>query len=757
MVYCVIKGATTLNPVTTPCPDEKLIEEMAQGLLPEPALSLSLIHLGGCESCKARFNSLLPDERFRFFDYVDLLDEPRMVVPDHLIHLTRATTAQAGEVDEAIAPETLFGPFQINSLIHEGLTTQVYQATDSRLNRQVAIKMLKRRIVELEPTLGSQFLDEARIVAKISHPNVVAIFDVGVLDERPYFVMPLLEGESLRTRLDRGAMSKTETCNLILSLIDGLKAAHRNGIIHKDLKPENLWLRPSGNGFFSLMIIDFGIAQMTNKSGGNVSGTPYYWSPEQVLKLVLDERTDFFAVGCVLFEMITGAAAWESDSIDVLRNPLEDKRLPEDIRSILGRLMTLDPEQRYPDHDSIMADVKKVLEPESAPLLPVKKPFFKIKTGIGTLVALLLAVLFFAVVYQRNRTPDSQVALVSKDLSSKSTADLPKVNSSPAVVQLTEIGKSIHLNPGRPFAASSSGMFAAVLAGGNRLVVFDSGSMAVGTKSLKDSEGAGRVWLNTQATMVASVTESPEQNSLVLKVWRIDPSNNDAEVPIFWSEVFDRRVIYDCAWTMIDKAPVLVLAMDRSQIRHYRMGMLQSNRPQMETINYGYSVVNNLYAHPDEPLVIASKNRGGLDFLDLRKNSIQFSFRAFEKGPPAVAWLSDGFGLIAISPDGLTIRYDRRNFVERSAKGHAYLIGQPIVSLMVKVKKVFALSDKEFLVLDEEKNSNHLKLMNLVEQAKFVKLEVPVSQIQDVVKLTGNKIAIVSKDYLIRTFKIDAK
>jgi len=739
--------------MTTTCLDDQLIEEMALGQLPEPALSLSLIHLGECEKCKARFDSILPDQRFRFFEYVELPDKQKLAVPDRLIELIRLANEKTTQPEASLAAGSHFGPFQINRLIHEGLATQVYQATDSRLNRQVAIKMLKPSIVRLEPTLGTQFLDEARIVARINHPNVVTIFDVGVLAERPYFVMPMLEGESLRSRLNRGPIACDESCSLILSLIDGLKAAHRMGIIHKDLKPENLWLRTAGNGSQTLMLIDFGIAQMANTTGSTVAGTPFYWSPEQVLQLVLDERTDFFGVGCVLFEMLTGSPAWAAKPLDDFRNPLEDPGLTAEFRAILSRLMTLDPDQRYSDHDAIMADIKGVLELPAEGSSAASQPNFRRKAFLKAAAGFMAIAVIAGGFYLKSRLSTDNKLESQANPQGKSTTEKPKPKTQSELVRLLVAGKPTQLRPGSPVSVSPSGVFAGFLPLGDRLTVFDSRLDAAGMRVLKDSEGAGKVWINNGATLVASLTEKKLENTAILKVWRIDSSANRPEIAVTWTERLEERSIYDCAWSQAGDSPRLVIAMDRSQIRYYEFDPAGVKQPDMQTINYGYSLVTNLYPHPTEPIIMAVKNRGGLDMIDLGQKSIVFSFRAFQTGPPTVAWMPDGFGLIAISPDGQVIGYDRRKFVERSKNGHAYLIGQPLLKMNYQIERAIRVTDNHLVLLQRGRDAS-LKILNTTSNQTFSTV-LQSNEMTDITALAGNKFVTIHNNGKIVTYQIE--
>ena len=230
----------------------------------------------------------------------------------------------------------LVGPYQIVSLIASGGMGQVYRATDVRLGRDVAIKLLSSADRH-DRDLVERFLHEARITAALDRPNIVRLFDVGIHDDRPFLVMELLDGETLRERLARGPMQPDEIRRVALDVAHGLTAAHAAGLVHRDLKPENLFLTRSG----PTKILDFGVAKLVQASpvpgnqpatvAGMLVGTAGYLAPEQILGEAVDARADLFAFGAILYEMLTGRAAFGREhTIDtlyaVLREPVPSLR-----------------------------------------------------------------------------------------------------------------------------------------------------------------------------------------------------------------------------------------------------------------------------------------------------------------------------------------------------------------------------------------------------------------------------------------------
>ncbi len=211
------------------------------------------------------------------------------------------------------------GPYEIIAPIGAGGMGEVYKARDVRLDRNVAVKVLPEHLSE-EPQAMARFLREHKALAALSHPNILVIFDTGTEKGATYAVTELLEGETLRSLLARGALAWRKAVDIGAALADGLAAAHSKSIIHRDLKPANIFLTSDGRA----KILDFGLARLENPAGedaetrtetGEVVGTPGYMSPEQVLGQHAGPTSDIFSLGCVFFEMVSGQRAFPGRSL----------------------------------------------------------------------------------------------------------------------------------------------------------------------------------------------------------------------------------------------------------------------------------------------------------------------------------------------------------------------------------------------------------------------------------------------------------
>ncbi|MEO8191423.1 MAG: protein kinase [Acidobacteriota bacterium] len=217
------------------------------------------------------------------------------------------------------------GPYQILSSLGAGGMGEVYRARDSKLDRDVAIKVLPASVAG-DPDTLARFEREAKAVAALSHPNILAIHDFGNEDGIAYAVMELLEGETLRGKLDTGAVPQNQAMDYALQIAKGLSAAHEKGVIHRDLKPENVFVTRDGH----VKILDFGLAKRieavapsdetsapfgsSNTVRGTVMGTVGYMSPEQVRGLAIDQRCDIFSFGTILYELLSGKRAFRRDT-----------------------------------------------------------------------------------------------------------------------------------------------------------------------------------------------------------------------------------------------------------------------------------------------------------------------------------------------------------------------------------------------------------------------------------------------------------
>ena len=224
----------------------------------------------------------------------------------------------------ALTSGTKLGPYEIQSPLGAGGMGEVYRARDARLNRDVAIKILPASF-SVDPERLQRFAQESRAAAALNHPNILSIYDIGDDRGAPYVVSELLEGETLRDRLRNGALSPRKAVEYAQQIARGLAAAHEKGIVHRDLKPENLFLTNDGHA----KILDFGLAKFTPSGtdtsdnaptmqvateAGTVLGTAGYMSPEQVRGKAADPRSDIFAFGAILYEMLSGKRAFHGDS-----------------------------------------------------------------------------------------------------------------------------------------------------------------------------------------------------------------------------------------------------------------------------------------------------------------------------------------------------------------------------------------------------------------------------------------------------------
>src|SRR5262245_20103162 len=221
--------------------------------------------------------------------------------------------------------------YQILAPLGAGGMGEVYRARDARLDRDVAIKVLPERHAESAEALA-RFEREAKALADLSHANLVTIFNVGREQGIAFAVMEFLAGETLRECLDRGALPLARVVDIGAAVANGLAAAHAHGVIHRDFKPENVFLTANG----PVKILDFGLARFASEpmgvtaayltEAGRIMGTLGYMSPEQASGDVTDARTDIFSLGCVLYEMATGRRAFAGNTAaQVLAAALRDQ------------------------------------------------------------------------------------------------------------------------------------------------------------------------------------------------------------------------------------------------------------------------------------------------------------------------------------------------------------------------------------------------------------------------------------------------
>ena len=333
-----------------------------------------------------------------------------------------------------LATGARLGPYEILGLVGAGGMGEVYRAHDTRLGRDVAVKVLPPTFAD-DPQHQRRFEREARAAGSLNHPNILSIFDVGTHEGAPYLVMELLEGHALRQQMEGRQLPVRQAVEITRALAQGLAAAHEKGIIHRDLKPDNVFLTRDGR----VKILDFGLARaQTSFSGtsrddlatwtrgpgasltaeGRVLGTVGYMSPEQVRGEAVDGRSDVFALGVLLHEMLAGRnpfrRATAADTMAaVLREepeiPPASGELSKELLAILGRCLAKAPEQRFQSARDLAFALDTLVPQQTAAAAPAEKS---------------VVVLPF-----ENLSPDPDNAFFADGLTEELIADLSKVRA----------------------------------------------------------------------------------------------------------------------------------------------------------------------------------------------------------------------------------------------------------------------------------------------------------------------------------------
>ncbi len=252
---------------------------------------------------------------------------------------------------------------------------EVYEGFDLRLGRAVAVKQLSAKLAA-DPTAQARFGREARAAASLNHPNIASVFDTGEDTDPetgisiPYIVMELVEGSTLRAVLDEGAPLPPERAfSIIQSVLDALATSHAAGIIHRDIKPANVMITPTGVA----KVMDFGIARAVDETSTSLTqtaaviGTAHYLSPEQASGTSVDQRTDLYSTGCLLFELLTGRAPFVGEtSISVAYQHVREDPIPPSqlnpglspaVDAVVLKSLAKDPDERYQSAEEMKADV----------------------------------------------------------------------------------------------------------------------------------------------------------------------------------------------------------------------------------------------------------------------------------------------------------------------------------------------------------------------------------------------------------------
>ena len=267
------------------------------------------------------------------------------------------------------------GRYTVGQMIGTGGMADVYLGLDTRLNREVAIKVLRRDLAK-DPAFVARFRKEALAAGGLNHPGIVAVYDSGEENNSPYIVMELVSGQTLRQKLQAGQLPLSTSLEIIKGILQALDYSHNKGIIHRDIKPSNIMITDSGD----IKVMDFGIARATDDIGAtltntwNVVGTAQYLSPEQATGEMADGRSDLYSLGCLMYELLTGRPPFTGDTpVSVAYqhvsspltpasqiNPTLDLNLDRMLEVVLAK----DPNNRYQDAIAMLEDLEHVIKGE---------------------------------------------------------------------------------------------------------------------------------------------------------------------------------------------------------------------------------------------------------------------------------------------------------------------------------------------------------------------------------------------------------
>ena len=297
------------------------------------------------------------------------------------------------------------GPYVLERLLGEGTMGRVYQGRHQRLGRQVALKVLHSHLIQ-DKSLVARFLQEARLVNQINHAHIVEVHDFveELFPERVYGVMELLRGKTLAAQLAERALTIAEVCSIGKQIADALHAAHRVDVVHRDLKPDNIFLTSREGREDSVKVLDFGVAKLLQTSGdlrvadtqaGTMVGTPRYMAPEQAAGLEVDARTDIYALGTILYEMLAGQPPFESmvfgqlaaDIITQPPPPLPSRTqagepIPKSLQELISACLSKRADDRPPSMAAISTWLERALQAPVKSAGPSKAVLAAVAAGV---------------------------------------------------------------------------------------------------------------------------------------------------------------------------------------------------------------------------------------------------------------------------------------------------------------------------------------------------------------------------------------
>ena len=578
---------------------------------------------------------------------------------------------------------TRLGPYEVTAFIGAGGMGEVYKARDGRLNRDVAIKVLPEGVARDEKS-RKWFERETHAVAALSHPNVLAIFDTGSHEGRLFAVTELLEGHTLRERLREGPLPVRKAVDWAVQIARGLAAAHDKQLVHRDIKPENVFLTTDGR----IKILDFGLAKAPRETdaaaetvadatgAGVVLGTAGYMAPEQVRGQATDARTDLFALGAMLYELLTGVRAFRRDTVaETMTAILHDEPpdfaarpdVPPSLERIVRHCLEKQPQERFQTARDVAFALESLSAATSAPgsATPVtapgtrQRPVARVVLGAAITVAVIAAVAWFGVSqFWSNRTG---AVPISVGASTQLTAD----DGLEIDAALSPDGKLLAYSAGR---ATGMRIYIRPVTGGRTLTLSE-GSAPVEYQPRWSPDGSGILYLTPEGAFVASALGGASRRvasgSVSSAVWAPDAKRLLVSRPTSLSVVAlaggTERVLsknlelHSCVWSPLDDWVACVSGNLFAAIPGLNFGNVAPSAIVLVPTGGGPSVTvaesdsrqhqSRVFPRWPPPVLFVSNREGPRDVYVV-------NLRGVAEHPPAALRVTTGIGVHSIAFDG---------------------------------------------------------------------------------------------------------
>ncbi len=441
--------------------------------------------------------------------------------------------------EELTTGSTFAGRYQIIEELGKGGMGKVYKVIDTRINEKIALKLIKPEISSDKKTL-ERFGNELKLARKITHKNVGKMFDINEEQGTHYITMEYVSGQDLKGLIRQsGQLGIGTTVSIAKQICEGLSEAHKAGVVHRDLKPNNIMIDREG----SVRIMDFGIARSLKEKGitgaGVIIGTPEYMSPEQVEGKEVDQRSDIYSLGIVLYEMVTGRVPFEGDTpfiigvkhkSEVPRDPKElNAQIPEDLSCVILRCLEKNKEQRYQSAGEVRSELENIEKgiPSTVRVIPERKPLTsrEITVTFGLKKLLVPALVFVGII--------AVGVIIWQLLPQKNTVPLPSDMPSIAVLPFVD------LSPQKDQVYFCDGMTDEIIAKLSRLTgwkVIPRTSMMRYKDTVKDIKEIGQE-LDVATILEGSIRKERDDIRVNAKLIKVEDSIH------LWSDTYEKKLI----------------------------------------------------------------------------------------------------------------------------------------------------------------------------------------------------------------------